>query len=91
MKSMKTLAMIMAMTSIAMEPERKKKGLLPGKLPPANRKTSNKHNGMKQFFINGIEVWAINEKNAVRKVKNYLDNQQKQKDEPEQTSIPGWR
>lgn len=75
---MKTLAMIMAMTSISMEPERKKNGLLPGKLPPSNRQTLNKQKGMKQFFIDDVEVWAINEKNAIRKVKNYLNNQQKQ-------------
>lgn len=75
---MKSLAMIMAMTSMAMEPERKRKSLVPGKLPPANRETLHKHNGMKQFFIDGVEVWAINEKNAVRKANNYLNNQQKQ-------------
>lgn len=80
MKSMKSLAAIMAMTSIAMQPERKKKSLLHGK-SPANRQTSHKHNGLKQFFVNGVEVWALNEKNAVRKAKNYLDNQQKQKDD----------
>lgn len=75
-KSMKSLAALMAMTSIAMEPERKKNSLLPVKLPPANRQTLHKHKGMKQFFISGVEVWAINEKNAVRKVKNYFNNQQ---------------
>lgn len=28
------------------------------------------HKDMQQFFIDGKEVWAINEKNAIRKAKN---------------------
>jgi hypothetical protein len=28
--------------------------------------------GMRMFNINGVEVWAINEKNAIRKAKNVI-------------------
>jgi len=29
-----------------------------------------KSKGMKQFYIEGIEIWARNEKNAIRKFNN---------------------
>jgi len=38
------------------------------------KRNQAKAKGLKQFFINGKEVWALNEKNAIRKAKKGATN-----------------
>lgn len=74
MKGMKTLAMMMALATIAKEPERKRAASMPGQLRPLEPDVIPRPKGLKLLNIDGVEVWAINEKNARRKAKNKLVN-----------------
>jgi hypothetical protein len=33
-----------------------------------------KQHGLKEYNIDGIKIWALNEKNAMRKIKKFKDN-----------------
>lgn len=65
MKSMYMLAMMAAMFEGGMSPHGSTSIRRPAKEPKP--KKDIKPNGLKLFNIDGIEVWAINEKNARRK------------------------
>jgi hypothetical protein len=62
--NMKALAAIMAMTAISNHGSRRE-------MPSVEKSIENvmRGKGMKLFNIEGVEVWALNEKNARRKAK----------------------
>lgn len=62
--NMKALATIMALTAISNQGSRIE-------MPSIEKSVDNvmREKGMKLFNIDGVEVWALNEKNARRKAK----------------------
>lgn len=65
--SMKSLAAIMAITALINEGTSKE-------MPSITKSVGNvlRAKGMKLFNIDGVEVWALNEKNARRKAKKRI-------------------
>jgi len=71
MKSIsKNLAVILTMAALSNERPR-------NNIPTVEKSidTVLRANGMKLFNVDGIEVWALNEKNARRKAKKLLTQQ----------------
>ena len=71
MKSIsKNLAVILTMAALSNERPR-------NNIPTVEKSidTVLRANGMKLFNVDGIEVWALNEKNAIRKAKKLLTQQ----------------
>lgn len=70
MKSMKSLAAMLALATIAQEANE----LIQPDRDPVPIKPKPHHKGHKEFKVEGMRIWALNEKNARRKAKNILKN-----------------
>jgi hypothetical protein len=74
MKEYKSLTTILAMAAMADMSTKRYKARQDGLLPYIDLCQAPRPKGLKSFIIDGVQVYAINEKNAIRKDRNKSAN-----------------